>query len=221
MYLGILVFQRLLNVMAANIDHLVYASPSLEEGMAAIEHLIGVRPVYGGQHPQWGTHNALLGLGPRAYLEVIAPDPTLIEPGGGRLFARSFAGAPRLITWAAACADIDHVADTCRAAGLDLGAITTGQRTTADRGILSWRLSDIYRMPLQGMFPFLIDWGASPHPARSLPSGGHLVDLTITHPEAAEVRRFLHLLGMDCVVHSGPAALMATIRTVQGEVQLR
>lgn len=32
-----------------------------------------MRPVYGGRHPGAGTQNALLSLGPRSYMEILAP----------------------------------------------------------------------------------------------------------------------------------------------------
>ena len=73
-----------------NIDHLVYTSLNLEAGMDKIEQLLGVRPEPGGQHPDFGTHNALLSLGSSTYLEIISPDPSLKSPKQGLLFQDQF-----------------------------------------------------------------------------------------------------------------------------------
>lgn len=63
-----------------HLDHLVYAVADLLAGMDEIEQLLGVRPVAGDRHPQYGTHNALLSLGPKTYLEIVAADPDRTPP---------------------------------------------------------------------------------------------------------------------------------------------
>ena len=88
------------------VDHLLYASADLERGMDEIESLLGVRPVRGGHHPRYGTHNALLSLGPGIYLEIIARDPDLPAPERGALFSLSPDADSRLVTWVFRTSDI-------------------------------------------------------------------------------------------------------------------
>lgn len=59
----------------ATIDHLVYAVPNLEKGIAEFENKFGIQATIGGKHLTKGTHNALINLGKYSYLEIIAVDP--------------------------------------------------------------------------------------------------------------------------------------------------
>jgi hypothetical protein len=83
------------------VDQLVYGAQDLEGAIDHLEAVLGVRAVYGGQHPGQGTHNALLSLGPAVYLEILAPDPAQPDPVGQRWFGIDAVTTPRLVTWAA------------------------------------------------------------------------------------------------------------------------
>jgi hypothetical protein len=133
---------------------------NLEAGRDEIEQLLGVRPVLGGRHPTWGTHNALLSLGAATYVEVIAPDPQLEVPERGVLFAAARICEPRLVTWVVRSESIDETAAAACAAGVGIGTIESGSRQSPDGTVISWRLSDPYAMPLGGALPFLISHGA-------------------------------------------------------------
>ncbi len=205
--------------MKIAVDHLIVFTPELERGRDHIERLMGVRPVTGGRHPDLGTHNALLGLGPDCYLEVMAPDPASPRPLDlSRLFPGGL-DAPRLGTWVLRAEAIEALHERAKSVGL--GAISTGHRDNPDGTRLSWRLSDPFVFPFDGVVPFLIAWGDTPHPGTRLPTVGSLTDLSVEHPDASGVVEAFVQLGVDVPVTQGPAPrLRATIATPRGDVVL-
>lgn len=205
-----------------NIDHIVYAVSDLEAGMDEIEKLLGVRPVIGGRHPDFGTHNALLSLGPTTYLEIIAPDPDLPEPEGGFMFGVSDDQESRLATWALGTNSINELADAAVGAGVGIGSIETGSREAPGGTVLAWQFSNPYAMPFDGAVPFLIDWGETPHPAGTIPPAGELTGFRLEHPEPDKVRDALSLLGVHIDIDkSDECTLIAIIKTDRGVIELR
>ena len=205
----------------SNLDHLVLTAPSLEQGMDHVENLLGVRPVEGGHHPGFGTHNALLSLGPQCYLEVIAPDPELPVPENGLLFEEYFKAAPKLSRWVLRTARLDELVSNAYQHGLDLGLVSQGSRETPEGAVLSWRLTDPSVIPLEGTIPFLIDWGNTSHPATSAVAGGKLVGFHLEHPQPELVRASLRLIGTDMkILPSREVRLVAIIETERGLVEL-
>jgi len=202
------------------IDHLIYACADLERGSAEIEALLGTAPVIGGRHPRYGTHNALLSLGPTTYLEIIARDPDLQPPDRGAWIDVPAGDDSRLLTWVLRAEQID--ASASAASGIGLGPIQSGRRQAPDGSELSWRLTDPYALPLGGVIPFLISWGDTPHPARSAPRAGTLHKLTIAHPDPERVSAALDALGIELdVAASADPGLIATIETAGGLIELR
>jgi hypothetical protein len=153
------------------LDHLVVAARTLDEGVRWIERELGVAPVAGGEHPLMGTHNALLALGPDTFLEVIAIDPAAPPPARPRWFALGtpamdalLARGPTLVHWVERVDDIEAaLADYPeRVEVLD-----------AARRHYRWRIGvpPDGRLPCGGRCPTLIQW-LGPHPASALPSSG-------------------------------------------------
>jgi hypothetical protein len=203
------------------LDHLVYATPDLDASISDVEALLGVRPAHGGRHPGRGTRNALIALSETSYIEIIGPDPEQAEIVGPRWLGIDNLSAPRLVTWAVKCADIETVAASAARARIALGAVTSGSRHTMDGTLLRWRLTDPRAMVEDGLIPFLIDWGTSLHPASSAPRGPALLSLRAEHPEPARVERAASVLGLELsVTHASEPRLVARLRTQRGDVDL-
>lgn len=206
----------------SRIDHLVYATPDLAAGVERVERLLGVRAVPGGQHPGAGTRNALIGLGDGIYLEIIGPDPSQPKPDRARRFGIDELRAPRLVTWAAKGTDLAGILKNAKSHGLDLGQVQSGSRRRPDGVLLSWHLTVSPEPAAGGIVPFFIDWGQTPHPASTLPKGCAIVALRAEHPDAKRVEAGLSALGLNLRVDkSATPALIATIRTAHGDVELR
>lgn len=203
-------------LFSLKLDHLVVAARTIEEGAAYVEAVLGVRLSPGGQHPHMGTHNLLLSLGPREYLEVIAIDPEASAPNHARWFdLDNFNVAPRMTHWVCQTDDLDEAVAAAPAG--------SGRILELSRGELSWAMAvpDNGRLPFEAAMPALIEWEASsPHPAELLPDHGlRLSRLDVFHPDSnALIEAFPALRTLDHVaVQPGPEKrLIASISTPEG-----
>lgn len=221
---------------SARIDHLVVAADTLAQGAAWCEATLGVPAGPGGEHPLMGTHNRLLRIAtvdyPRAYFEIIAPDPGVPAAPDGRrrwfdLDDPSLRGAlrahgPRLVHWVAQVPDLAAAVAALRRLGIDRGKVLAVSRMTP-RGLLQWEITvrDDGQRLFDGCLPTLIAWG-DVHPAAAMPeSGVTLHRLAIRHPRASELREALAVLGIDGVeVTEGAANLCATLHGPRAPVRL-
>jgi len=208
--------------LLGRIDHLVYATNDLDRGIAEIEALLGIRAAIGGRHAAWGTRNALVSLGPRCYLEIIAPDPEHSPASAARPFGLQGLGASRLVTWVANGSSLEKIRYDAARQGVVLGDVLSGERQRPDGGMLRWTLTDPARVVVDGLVPFFIDWGQSPHPSQVTPQGAALVALRAEHPDADHVRDMLRVLDLALPVTTGSVpALIAEIDCPRGRAVLR
>jgi hypothetical protein len=158
----------------AVIDHLVLAVPDLDVAIDGFDREHGVRPAVGGRHEGLGTHNALVSLG-ESYLELIAPDPTQPDPSGPRPFGVDEVTDATLVAWAVRPdpergETLDGLIERCRSVGHDPGPAIAMSRQTPDGSTLHWQLT-FPTMAGDGLVPFFIAWGDTPHPAATAPRG--------------------------------------------------
>ncbi len=175
------------------IDHLVVTAPSLNAGKIMLHEAFGVWPQAGGEHVRMGTHNLLLRLGPKAYLEVIAINPALPSPDGPRWFeldGEAQHRSPGLATWVARCDDIHIARDACDFRHGDIELVS--------RSNLQWSITIAQdgSLPFDGVAPTLIQWQTPEHPASRLDDRGcTLMRLQGFHPEAARISDLLTKIG--------------------------
>lgn len=205
----------------ARVDHIVLATPDVEDTADRFTTTLGVAAVAGGKHSAWGTRNMLIALGDQVYLEIVGPDLDAPGPAEPRPFDLDRIAVPRLVTWAVRGRALEALVAQARADGIELGEVQRRTRRRPDDVLLSWAMTDPAAPRADGLIPFFIDWGPTPHPASTSPRGGTLVALRARHPDAAGVRAMLKALGLALDLEPGDAPdLIATIATRRGEIQI-
>lgn len=217
--------------MKLEVDHLVLAARTLEEGVDWCERSLGITPGPGGRHALMGTHNRVFGIAgaafPSTYFEIIAIDPDAPDPGRARWFglddlrlrAALARDGPRLVQWVARCSDLEAALGALAREGIDGGRVLAASRATP-QGDLRWRIAvpDDGKRALGGALPLLIEWGGM-HPTDHLPdSGVRLTAFALAAPGGAAP---LRALGLDAwIAASGAPPIAATLATPSGSITL-
>ena len=197
------------------LDHILLGASSLERGIAFVEEHTGVRAAFGGVHPGRGTQNALLSLGERRYLEIIAPDPQQSSVEQYSLITKL--EEPRLIGWAAHRDDLEKFAEQLRKEGIEFAGPQAGSRERPDGKVLRWtalRLKDDHG----GLLPFFIEWSKdSVHPSVDAPKGCALTRFEATTPRREDFARAVSRLELDLGVQElGHPSLRASLSSPKG-----
>ncbi len=191
------------------LDHILIGCGDLDAGIAFFEKNTGVRAAIGGVHPGRGTRNALLSLGDRRYLEIIAPDPEqnkvpdFAAPLLQKLKALS---TPRLVGWADHPGNIEVLAAKLKAAGIAFEGPRDGSRARPDGRLLKWRTLNLAD-DRNGILPFFIEWDAdSVHPSVDSPAGCQLASFAIADPDPAGLKKTCDQLGLDVAILGGKSS---------------
>jgi hypothetical protein len=193
------------------LDHILLGSPDLQGGIDFVEKHTGVRATFGGVHPGRGTQNALLSLGERRYLEIIAPDPA--QPGVKNPIASNLHSLtePRLVGWAAHPGSVATYAEKLRAAGIGFDGPTPGSRKRPDGQLLKWQIVSL-EDTASGVLPFFIEWSKdSVHPSVDAPKGCSLLTFAAETPEPEKLAALLKTLNLDLPVKKAENPRLHTI----------
>ena len=188
------------------LDHFILGCNDLDHGISFVEQHTGIRAAFGGVHPGRGTRNALLSLGPRRYLEIMAPDPQQnVAPQIARLPELT---EPRMVGWAVHVDDIEKVAVRLREQSIEFIPPQAGSRQRPDGKILHWK-SLTLKDEHGGLLPFFIEWSAdSVHPSTDAPQGCQLDSFSAVVAEVNQFKKTLEPLSLNLPVAQGPDSML-------------
>lgn len=196
------------------LDHVILGCNDLDAGIHLVEERTGVRAAPGGVHSDRGTSNALLSLGDRHYLEIMAPDPSAKAVqawAASQLDVLKGLTNPRLIGWAVHSNDIDSLSKKFREFGLQVLGPWPGSRTRPDGRIVSWKSFSLAN-DRHGLLPFFIEWGKDAHPSSDAPTGGHIERFALAASDDEELSKMLRRLEVEASVeHSQTSQLRLRI----------
>ena len=201
------------------LDHILLGCTLLTSGIELVAKRTGVRAAFGGVHPGRGTQNALLSLGERHYLEIIALDPLQSDAPDHYGVAKLI--EPRLVGWAAHPGDLNSLAIRLRDADIAFDGPNPGSRKRPDGRLLQWNTLNL-KNDRDGLLPFFIEWSADTiHPSVDAPRGCHLArfELLTSDPEKLRTAETSIGLGVE-ILKSEKAQLRATVACAGVELVL-
>jgi hypothetical protein len=203
----------------ALLDHILLGCNDLDRIIEWVEQNVGVRATIGGVHPGRGTRNALLSLGERRYLEIIAPDPAQSEIAHYPQL-RSMTD-PRIIGWAVHPPDITAVAKQLRENQIAFTGPDDGSRKRPDGRVLTWKTINLAD-DRHGLLPFFIEWSADAvHPSADAAKGCTLDYFEVMSIDSEELAATFKRIGLDVPVErSDKARLRALITGPKGDLGL-
>jgi hypothetical protein len=128
---------------------------------------------------------------------------------------------PGLLTFALRSGDLGLVETTAEKLGLVVDAPVHMNRTRPDGVRLSWSILYLRDMELGSAIPFIIDWGTSPHPAQTTPTGCTLKEFWALHPHSRRLAEIYRALGIQVPVYrAARPGFAAVLDTPNGQVVL-
>ncbi len=178
--------------MSLTLDHVILVVADLAAASRELSQALDLHVEQGGEHPGWGTHNAIVRLG-SSYLELIAVNNLQLaqqRPRGTRLLSSLERGGGWL-GYALRSDDLDRDVRDLRGRGLEIGTPEPGRRMRPDGIELRWRTAAFDEAMWGGLLPFVIQHERPPAATQS--------DILTIEVGATDLRRasaiYTNLLG--------------------------
>lgn len=201
------------------LDHLLWEQYRLEEGEQRLLTLSGVKPSFGGAHPELGTHNSLLSLDGGAYLELIAPDPD--HPGRVDLPRETPVHfKPRLFAFVLKSHDLQLTEALIINAGLEVKHWLEVERRSPGGEVLAWQTLVVGGHDFGHFIPAFSRLERGRHPSETAPQGCKLLEFSVTHPNKSLITMYKALQVNVAVSQDDMAQMFALVSTPQGQITL-
>jgi hypothetical protein len=196
-----------------NIDHIILGINDLNKGIEQFEALTGVKPVFGGIHPNSFSQNALVALDHEIYIEIMAPRPDASNVPVEFLTMEKLTP----IGWAVRTHNAIKTRKKLKVEGIIASNRKHGSRTKPDSSILNWITFDV---DSRYDFPFFIEWGDNTkHPSISSPAGCTFQSFQINTPYDATMNKLLTAIPLNLTVSKATETkLQLTIDSPKGKV---
>jgi hypothetical protein len=147
-----------------HLDHVIYGVADLPSAVERFAKEYGLESIGGGEHPEFGTRNEIVPVGPGQFIELMAvADPSSQHPLVLSLSAWLQAG-DRPVAVCLRPDDLDAVAERLSI------SIMPAERHNPDGEVVRWRLAGVQAALGPERLPFFIDWqGAGPQSDRAQP----------------------------------------------------
>jgi len=208
--------------MYRSIDHIVYGVPDIGKEIDHLHSKLGIRPVLGGKHITKGTKNALVSLGDRCYLEILARDEENKDFVGERWMGMDRITRPKIIRWSVGSSDLKKDSEILQSYDTDYARVERGSREIKNQQQLQWQMILPVDKPMIDVVPFVTDWSDSAgHPAESLEKSCVLKKLILYFPTNKSIEKLLGALQVKVeIITSDEIRIEALIETPKGIVVL-
>ncbi len=204
------------------IDHIVYVVSDLETGVNYFESITGATIIIGGKHKNKGTHNAIFRIGENAYFEILAPDPERNPEIDVSWLGTNNTKIQRISRWCVSYPEMKKGLAFLNHESKFKYDIEKGSRVKSDGNLLEWQLgiSDVSKET--DVFPFLIDWGSSIHPAHALAHECQIEKLILSHSCPVKVQKVVEFFKVNAKVNSSiEPKIKLILNTPKGLVEIQ
>lgn len=203
--------------MLQKVDHIIYAVADLDQSVKKFKEATDLQVFPGGEHQDRGTHNAILRIGDKTYLEFLAKKKSSQPFHSQTWMGLDLLQEDKITRWSLASDNVEQESLFLKKFKEPLANIVIGSRAKKDGSMLNWLMTSSMPAPEVEPAPFLIDWKNSVHPTAELPLQCKIKSFSIEHSESDLLKKLLEKLACPLEVYTAnESSLKLTLETPKG-----